>query len=809
MESSMKSWQMLLLILLLAVPSPTAFGYQIAEAKSDNELRRLVMRSIRDGTSFLRSRQDGEGSWGKNEPEWGSWVIGKTALSVLTLINCDVPVESASVQRGLQFLRSLPSHAPSHVYEVSLTIMALCAAEEYDRDRVQITRLTRALEKAQQTIGVHSGGWDYRLTGNSSSDRSNSQYAVLALRDAAYAGVRVDQGVWRRTQEHWLNGQERDGGWPYRPDQPQATGSMTAAGLSTLAITSRMLFDDSDVDETGQVDCCTPHPPLEAFERGRRWMAERFSVMTNPVRNRDHYYYLYGLERAGRLSNVRFFGEHDWYREGARYFVAAQHGDGSWLEPGTSRIVSTCFGLLFLSKGLSRVVVNKLDYISAGREDRPDGDWNRHPRDVSNLVEVVDGLEGWPPRLTSQVLTLNRLGEATAVANMNQAPVLFIGGKHAPELTDQHIRWLREYVDEGGFIFAVANCGSGTFDTGIREIVSRMFPDGEGFLKRLQPDHPVYRSQYPLDAETTDLQGVDFGCRTSIIYSPEDISCLWHKWMRHDPPKRHESLIQQIIRANRVGVNVLAYATGREPPVKLTDHVSTKKATSDINRNLTEIAQLRHSGGWDTAPKALPNLLQALEQTAGMSVSQKRRTIPVTLSELQRFPIAYMHGRYQFDLSVQERDALRDYLTRGAVLFADACCGATKFDRSFREVIAEVFPDHELKKIPADHEMFTEIVGHNLKTVKLRRLVPGGQGQTMQARTEETPPLFEGIEIDGRYAVIYSQYDLSCALENQASLGCDGYEKDDAMKLATNIVLYAMLQDISWKSVVERSRGQQ
>ena len=63
-------------------------------------------------------------------------------------------------------------------------------------------------------------------------------------------------------------------------------------------------------------------------------------------------------------------------------------------------------------------------------------------------------------------------------------------------------------------------------------------------------------------------------------------------------------------------------------------------------------------------------------------------------------------------------------------------------------------------------------------------------------------PMLEGIEIDGRFAVIYSRYDISCALENQASLACDGYEEADSMKLAMNIVLYAMLQDISWSKVL-------
>jgi len=136
-------------------------------------------------------------------------------------------------------------------------------------------------------------------------------------------------------------------------------------------------------------------------------------------------------------------------------------------------------------------------------------------------------LKGWPPRLISQVLSLGRLNGDTAVNDLNQAPVLYISGKDAPTLTDDHVAWLREYVDEGGFIFAVANCSGGTFDEGFRDLIVRMFPDGDASLQRLQADHPVYRSEYLLKkTDSIELYGVDFGCRTAIIYSPEDLGCL-------------------------------------------------------------------------------------------------------------------------------------------------------------------------------------------------------------------------------------------------------------------------------------------
>jgi hypothetical protein len=42
--------------------------------------------------------------------------------------------------------------------------------------------------------------------------------------------------------------------------------------------------------------------------------------------------------------------------------------------------------------------------------------------------------------------------------------------------------------------------------------------------------------------------------------------------------------------------------------------------------------------------------------------------------------------------------------------------------------------------------------------------------------------------------VIYSKYDISCALERQASVACTGYIHEDAVRLGVNIVLYALDQ---------------
>jgi hypothetical protein len=325
-----------------------------------------------------------------------------------------------------------------------------------------------------------------------------------------------------------------------------------------------------------------------------------------------------------------------------------------------------------------------------------------------------------------------------------------------------------------------------------------MFPQGDASLQRLPGDHPVYRSEYLLNAEQMELWGVDFGCRTSIIYSPDDLGCLWQKWMKHTPPDRNQNLNSRILRGTRIGVNVIAYATGREPPEKLDDVIIRRQAAAAIaERGLLQIAKLRHNGGWDTAPKAVKNLLIALNETVGVAASTQSEAIPITLEEMKRFPLVYMHGRHRFQLQPAQQDELRDYLSRGGVLLADACCGSSKFDRGFRDLVKQLYPDKELVQIPADHELFSETVGHQIKDVRRHRLVPSPKNATLELKEEVGPPLLEGIEIDGRLAIIYSRYDISCALEHQASLSCDGYVEEDAAKLAINMVLYAMLQSYS------------
>ncbi len=778
------------LALLLQLPT-SARGEVTAEQVQD---------AIDAGKKYLLRQQRADGSWAVG----GGWDLGVTSLTVLALLNAGVEIDDPQMAKSLQYLRSVQK--PTRTYEISLMIMALAQARDGKRDFNLILQLVERLERMQIRRGEGSGSWSYgdgqRGFNNSTGDHSNCQYAVLGLWYAQEYGVPVELETWRRIRTHWLNTQCADGGWDYSLGRSSSSGSMTVAGIATMVIANSMLHDDDEVDEDGNPICCAAEEEddyQKSLNRGIDWLSKFFAVGTNPRTANWQLYYLYGLERAGRLSARRFFGDHDWYREGADYLVRRQANFGGyWKGAGHMEgpVVATDFALLFLSKGLAPVLINKLKYgprDKRGRLRKDENDWDNHHDDVNNLTKYISGLDKWPKLLTWQQVD----SKAATVADLRQAPLLFISGQYGYSFTDAEAAKLKEYVNQGGTIFAEACCDGEGFEKSFRDLIERMYPDGEGKLVRLPPEHEVYRSEYLLDYDTVELWGVELGCRTGIFFTPQDVSCLWDKWQQRPPENRPASLATMIIKATQVGVNVVAYATGRELLKKLeqTESFAVEGRDDEIKRGRLQVAKIRHTGSWNTAPTALRNLIFAMNEKIGMVASTKQRDLVVVDDNIFKYPLVYMHGRHRFEFNRQEQENLRKYLDRGGFLFADACCGSPQFDESFRELMKEMYPDQPLKRLPIDHEIFSpDFGGFDIRKVRRRLPESANTKVTLKTNVHQVEPLLEAIEVDGRVVAVYSKFDISCALERQSSVACAGYVHEDAVRIAMNIVLYSVAQ---------------
>ncbi len=796
--------------LTLALSAGLAFGVLSAARAADEPGLDLTATRVKDaidlGQRFLLSQRNPDGSFGSRIAARMNYNEGATSLAVLALLSSGRKLDDPAVAGGLRFLRnSRDQFEPFANYQAAVMIMALAAARQPERDAVHVRILAQRLEAAQVAAGERSGMWNYGHNPGS-EDHSNTQMALLGLREAALYGVAVDPRVWERAADHFARFQNADGGWGYRPGDP-STGSMTCAGIGSLLICEQMLGPDRrELSPDGSPRCCDASRRMNpALRRGIACLERSFAVGVNPGQQGGlwTYYYTYGVERVGRLTGKRFFGPHDWYREGARWLLDVQaRRDGSWHGAALFErdpVIPTSFALLFLSKGLAPVLINKLDYATAA-DEASDAlpNWNRHPGDARKLAEFAGSLPKWPPLLSAQEVALHKNGVDARLPDLLQAPILYVGGVDAPTFSDRDVALLRSYVEQGGFIFAVNHCNGAGFEDAIRKLVPRIYPPGVA-LRRLPPDHPIFRAEFPLDPQSVELLGVDFGCRTSLVFAPRDYACLWDLWSPAGSHRLGPEPTAQILGALRVGVNVAAYATGREPYDKLdAPRIEPETASRDkVDRDLLHVALLRHTGDWDAAPRALYNVLLAL-RTSGIAASTRQRDLDPVDPNLFRYPLAFMHGRAGFQLNQQELKNLREYLRRGAVLFADACCGSAAFDQSFREMVRQLYPNRRLERIPISHELFSTRVGFDIHKVKRR--IPEGSPRNapLDPSFHEGEPYLEGIKIDGRYLVIYSKYDLSCAIERQASIACAGYEHRDAVRIAVNIIRYALLQDISY-----------
>lgn len=239
---------------------------------------------------------------------------GQTALSLYTMLKSGAPRDDATVRA---VLHALCEERVTQTYDAACFALALYTHDPID-NRPWLDELAAQLVRWQEK----DGDWSYP---GGIVDLSNTQYAALGLWAASRAGVAIESSVWKRMAEAVLLYQTEDGGFGYTSkSKAGATGSMTAAGVGTLAIAQ------SRLRLAGALDAELEKRLSSARARGIEWAARRFTVETNPGSGGWHYYYLYGLERMGAVSAAPLLGPHDWYDAGSRWLLAAQDEKGSW-----------------------------------------------------------------------------------------------------------------------------------------------------------------------------------------------------------------------------------------------------------------------------------------------------------------------------------------------------------------------------------------------------------------------------------------------------------------------------------------------
>ncbi|MGD1083129.1 MAG: DUF4159 domain-containing protein [Verrucomicrobiota bacterium] len=168
--------------------------------------------------------------------------------------------------------------------------------------------------------------------------------------------------------------------------------------------------------------------------------------------------------------------------------------------------------------------------------------------------------------------------------------------------------------------------------------------------------------------------------------------------------------------------------------------------------------------------------LTDVEAKTNLRVNKKFCPVRLDSDSLFDYPFCVMSGNDPFSLSQKERDQLRKYLTQGGFLLVSPGCSDEKWDKSFRDEIKVCFPEYPFQEIPMSHPIFSIVNQIPRLTEK------HGKGVSL-----------EGLEINGRLAVVYSKDGLNDVAHASGCCCCGGDEVLDPAKVNVNVFTYAVL----------------
>lgn len=729
-----------------------------------------VDHAIQRGVKFLLSRQRDGGYW--NDGVGDDHEVGQTALIGLALLNCGVSHQSPEIVRTIEYLKK---QRPDQTYVVALRAAFYSQLPEAVR-RTELPADLRWLLQAQLE-GDFDGLYTYttQLRGFFSADYSNSQYGVLGVWYASQAGLEVPQEYWRRVEQGWKRGQTKDGGWGYVPTDSNPYASMTAAAAATLYVTNDALHAAREKDLTKPVI----NRPLE---KAVQWLGDHFAVDRNPgrdsplrprgaddpagvfaprqrMRSSWLHYMLYSYERVGEASGLTRFGKRKWFDEGARHLVNTQDSDGSW-ESSIGAEIDTAYSLLFLSRGRAPVAIQKLQFA-----DR----WNNRSRDVATFVR-------WLSHQSERHTNWQIVGTDATQLELREAPMLYIASDRAIKLKDYEKQKLKTYVEQGGLIVAIAEGTGREFPDSIVKLASELFPKYE--FRDMPDNHLIFQQNFPTKGANVPLRSVSNGVRELIILAPSgDLSWQWQKGAgTRDPTK-----------APLFGLlgNLVLYASDKaNPRYKGQDTWIDPDPIIVDGRSMT-VARLKYGENWNPEPAGWLRLANHLHNTAAL----KLETAEVTIStELPSQPLAHMTATGPVELSTTAMANLRKYLDGGGFLLFDAAGGSATAATSFEALLAQLYPEGKLQRLPMDHPVYVGVAGGaKISDVGYRKFA-----QSRLPRT--TLPRLQGFTVNGKLIAIYSAEDLSAGLVGAGTDGIVGYTPGSATDLVSNIILWRSTQ---------------
>ena len=740
-----------------------------------------IKKSVDKAKEWLYKQQKPDGTWEYDLAKWHTGqVTGQTALVVYALLSSGESHQDQRINKAIDYIRKTDT---TGVYALGMRMQIWSMIPLTPEIRAVASKDAKVLVQSMIRQGEGRGFYNYNPGGRAYS-HSRAQYAVLGLWAAEQMGIDVPIDYWSIVEKSWIEHQDPSGGWNYTFEDKKnpVTAGMTAVGVASLFITQEFVHADSGVTCKGNIR----NP---AIDRGMKWLTDNFDKVASPTPYpRDFpFMTLYAVERIGVASGQKYFGTIDWYTKGADYLIKRQKSDGSMpLESFDIKCGSTSFAVLFLSRGSSPVVINKLDYSAAtagpaaaesakpqaAKSDatKPDDEphWNQRPRDAANAAR-------WVGRQIERELNWQIVNLDSKVEDFHDAPILYLAGNQAITFTPEQQAKIKTFIEQGGMLLANADCNAAPFTSSVKALAAKMFPDYD--FTPLPENHVIYTGQQFQREKwkrKVNVSSMNNGVRELVIVlADSDAGKFWQTQAATGRPELFE-----------LAGDIILYSVDKRGFLRRGE-THLVKADEKIKPTTTiKIARIEYSGRWNPEPAGWNRLAAIMHNTNKTDLDVEM--VKPEAGKLAGYEIAHMTGSSAFQLDPVARNELKSFVDKGGTLIIDAAGGSTVFATSVEAELRSIWPDAAAQineVIPSDHPLFSA-GGTKLTNFGYRNFARGKLGMMKG-------PQLRGLKIGDRFAVFYSREDLSGGLVGQSVDGIVGYDPPTASALMTRLILFA------------------
>ena len=191
------------------------------------------------------------------------------------------------------------------------------------------------------------------------------------------------------------------------------------------------------------------------------------------------------------------------------------------------------------------------------------------------------------------------------------------------------------------------------------------------------------------------------------------------------------------------------------------------------------------SGDWDVDQRMPSNLVTSLIDYTNLRVDPKEHVLALADPKMLTAPFCYLAGHKLVEFNPDERRNFEQYVRNGGFVFVDDCNHDIDgmFAKSFEAQMASIFGPKALRKLPNTHPLYRSFF----------RFPEGPPATTFELNgwgDDLVHDYLQGIEIDGRLGVLYSNKDYGC--EWDYDWRNKRFQRDDNTKFAVNLVVYAL-----------------